>query len=217
MKYFYFFILLVGISDAAQPAPAPVYRNQPPVISPGSKQPAPGTSTPAPQAEERESQAYPTAQDPAKQVNVMGTSGMQSVNPNTAAIQTPRPLTTAAAPSEQVYKFYYVPGGQQQPGYPQTYAMQQPMDGQYGYQQTPGVVSSPGYFSNINWMDWLVGASSLGLVGLGTSMLYPNLLKFKSRAMRELSEINSDDAARMAKTVMKAIARFSEMNNARSD
>ena len=51
------------------------------------------------------------------------------------------------------------------------------------------------------------------LVAAGAAMFYPGLVGLKARAMRELSELKGEDAERMARSVMKAIRRFSELNN----
>jgi len=157
-----------------------------------------------PEAEERESPAYPTtAQDPARTANTAAPSGGQ---PNAPLIR------HAGTEQPSAYKYYYVP----QPGYDSAYPNPMSATSPTGYQAVAGN-GNGGYFSNINWMDYVVGASSLGLVALGSALLYPNLPTWRQRAMRELSNMSSEDAARMAKTVMKAVARFSEMNNARAD
>jgi len=213
MKTLLLLVLLAAASNAAQPAP--VYRS-PTVLTPKHLPHAPST---APlQAEERESPAFPTT-DPGKSIPT--TSGVQPMNvvpPATAA--TVQNKDHVATPNEQVYRVMYFPITQA------GYSGYQPLEPQYqtGYQAVTGVpvATAPAndessFLSNIDWKDWLVGASSLAMIGLGSALLYPNLPAWKQRAMRELSEMNSEDAARMARTVMKAISRISEINNAGSD
>jgi len=60
------------------------------------------------------------------------------------------------------------------------------------------------------------GGSALALIVVGGGLLYngmyPAVKEVKARAMRELKELKAEDAARMARSVLRAIERFRDMN-----
>lgn len=60
----------------------------------------------------------------------------------------------------------------------------------------------------------VVGVLSIALVVGGGALLYPRFVDVRARALRELADINSEDAARLTKNVFKALERLYEMNNA---
>lgn len=64
------------------------------------------------------------------------------------------------------------------------------------------------------WNDVIPGAVSIALVCVGGGILYSKYGKeVKARALRQLQDVSMDDAARMARSVMSAIEKFSNMNN----
>ncbi|CAG7730468.1 unnamed protein product [Allacma fusca] len=211
MQYLYVLILLVGISEAAQPPVSPVYRSSLAPSGPVKNAPPSPAQQNAPtaQAEERESQVY--APSPEKALG--GVQGVNGVQGQPVAGGKPGPGQNG---NEQLFQVVYFPGGThpgqnlQQPqsaGYPMTYQAQQP--------GTPPA-SGGSFLSSFTWTDALVAIVAVGLVAVGSVMWFPGVVGLQARAMRKLSELKSEDAARMARSVMQAIQRFSEMNNARN-
>lgn len=127
---------------------------------------------------------------------------------------------------QQQYPNYYYPagqGGQVQPMSMQLYAatpyQNYDTEGQ-GATHAAGStgVSNGGssYLQNFPWVDVLVYAAALGLVGSGSAMWYYQVMaKEKSgRAMMEfLDQLKSEDTTRMARKVVEAIRKYSAMNN----
>jgi len=85
-------------------------------------------------------------------------------------------------------------------------------------QGVPTSGTSPiAWFSSPYVKDSLVGLAVLGLVGSGSALLYHQFMgKVKSsRALMSIAEqFSSEDTSRMARTVLKAIQKYSQLNNA---
>lgn len=198
--------------------------------------------SPAPaQAEERESPAFPTS-DNGKSAVVTPSFTTQTVMPASTLVQQPATLMqpaglvqsspllqttssqTAYTSDPQQYQVYLMNPGATAATKPLTtpiaspytsYTQQQAYDGQYNPLQYQPQATSPsdGLMNNLPWRDILIGLSSLALLGIGASMAYPALKGLSSRGLRELQDMKTEDAARMAKNVMRAIRKFSEINH----
>jgi len=79
-------------------------------------------------------------------------------------------------------------------------------------------VGQPNSSDILRWdglkQDVIPGVLCAGAVLAGSYILYTKYFKeVKARALRHLKDISMDDAARMARSVMSAIEKFSNMNN----
>ena len=53
----------------------------------------------------------------------------------------------------------------------------------------------------------------MALFAAGVYLLYPKLMGVKARALRELSEMNPEDANNLAKNVLRALERLYQLNS----
>jgi len=184
-----------------------------------------------PTAEERESTSFQTAESVAKPTAVGASS---TSNVGTSSSPTPATYTvhyySNTHPGQAVYAANPVASTYQQPAanYQQagsTY--QQPATGYQqpapAYQQTgtaattysqPQVVDA---WTKYKVTEILVGVAAAGLVVAGGTLLYPKLINVRARALRELSELKTDDISRMTKGVMRALEKYYEMNSKKAD
>ncbi|ODM97186.1 hypothetical protein Ocin01_09493, partial [Orchesella cincta] len=76
------------------------------------------------------------------------------------------------------------------------------------------VVGQPNSSSILSWNGWgdvAAGAGCLAMVLVGGGILYSRYgTEVKSRALRELKDLTAEDAARMARGVLRALEKFNK-------
>jgi len=180
--------LMVGISSAAmQQRPSPVY--QPQVTSTGST-----TSMNGP---------------PLKSTSALTTSPMTPALPNPAGSSQPvaqaresiaseasmmQPTAVnPSTPSQNYYVYYYPHNGN-------TATVRQP--------------DNSSVWSWAGWNDVAAGVGSLALVVVGGGILYSRYgNEVKSRALRELKDLSTEDVSRLARKVYVALEKLSNLNS----
>lgn len=90
----------------------------------------------------------------------------------------------------------------------------------YYYPNQPGqvgTVGQPNSSSILRWEGWTdvaAGVGSLALVAVGGGILYSKYgSQAQTRALRELKDMTAEDAARMARGVLRALEKFSTLSN----
>lgn len=83
-----------------------------------------------------------------------------------------------------------------------------------GQTATVGQPNSSSIWTWSGWTDVAAGVGSLALIVVGGGILYSRYgTEVKSRALRELKDLTAEDAARMARGVLRALEKFSTINN----
>jgi len=187
MKSIFLLALCVfGLANATQLGP--VYRaiNSTPLGNSNNKPEAAPVNSFQPTAEARESQAsYET-----KGVGSSGT-GSSSVPAQSSIVGSSSPVQTNQMPTTL---YYYQPTPAQN----------------YAYQQQPQPVQSYNtgtvdFWTKYRMNDVMIGGAALGLIMAGGYLVGTKLWSVRGRALRELSQLDSEDLSRMAKSVFQAI------------
>lgn len=77
----------------------------------------------------------------------------------------------------------------------------------------PGPGTDESFWRMDNWREIAAGSSSLVLFVAGGYFLYDWYTKNATTTFRKLREMNLDDAAQMARRVLRAIENFHEKNS----
>jgi len=191
----------VAMAAAAIQHPSPIYTRSPTVVSSSVVGPA-GKSLTTNTNNIQQQNVQPVAEE-----RESGFGTQEATNPG----QVGNPVGSVPASPQQT------------PNNPQTFRIvYYPNSGSLTNPQppyNPGTAYAPpesqiNFWTKYHMTEVVVGILSLGLVVGGGALLYPRFVDVRARALRELADINSEDAARLTKNVFKALERLYDMNNA---